>query len=288
MPNILNIIGKSALCFIGIAAAGWGVDSLEKYILHLAKSPFFGILSLSFTGIVLWLLLGIAYAYALFMLLKGHKRRVLIVTINGAVNFLFYFILLIFGLYGDIMLFSYRLSNTYGMLIIILALMFNNLASASQIKTESKSKNKLVSLLSILSKSIVCFLALIILLYGYAWLYKSSGLELQFYISYLLFSIIPATYACVLYKIINRNKYRQIIMIINAAFLLSVWSLVYVYDFILPFNIVKSFLYPVCGNTAIVTFVLAFIFRSVEKHGSKENNFLKDSSPLSAQNDIAE
>lgn len=270
MPRILKIIGKSVLSFIGLSVLTWVVEDLGDFLLTTSGSVFYGLLKLTVLQYITWLLLGTGYAYVLFIIFKSEKKRALIVMLNGSAIFIQFFVLLFLNATGDEIMFSFRLSHTFGLLTIMLAFIFNNLTFPKKIQAASIKRNWFNALLSLSAKSAACFLALIAALYGYSVLYEivEYGIVLL-YCSRLIFSAVPVLYACMLYKLIQKNKYRLLVMSINAVLLLAVWSLIYLYDFTLPLNIYyKFFLCAVCGNTAIMTIVLAFIFRSVEKHGN--------------------
>jgi hypothetical protein len=143
----------------------------------------------------------------------------------------------------------------------------------------------------IIGKSVLCFAGLAVV----SWLlillddWKKRGMYLHvyrltiladaflhissiFFISFqnirFVFLLVSIIYAGILYLFFRRHKHSILIIIANTAVIASFWFVVFIPD--MPY-----YIYQLCtklthvgfaGITAIITIVLAFVFRSVEKH----------------------
>lgn len=277
LPKILKILGKSVLCFIGLAAAGWGVQKLTDIFFFMLGSFFFMMLKLTILQYIFWFLLYIGYVYILFSVFKNEKRRRLIMMLNGAAVFLQFYIPLFLTKDRDILFLSVQLSNLFGIPVIALALMLNSIAPDKKKHINDKPGNKAAKGLKVLLKSFLCFLALVIIIKVYGLFFRQAVSILGyvgFFIEnfYLMWCLMAIGYAYALYKLVQKHAYRHLILILNAALLMVAWGMIFIPDIELPID--RFLLSAVCGNTALITIILAFVFRSVEKHGNMENSLV--------------
>ncbi len=296
MPKILKILGKSFLCFIGLAAAGWAVDALCNLLMSIHGQIFFTLLYATILGYILWFLLAAAYAYTLFLVFRNEKRRFLIMALNGAAVYLILYILLYLIIYSqyyiyintdilwDAVYISAEISRAAGLTTIILAFMFKSLSQGKTPYEANKVLNKALNIFWILGKLILCFIALLAVSKGYYLLLINANFKFGIYASLfdtdIFLPLIASVYAYTLYRLLKKHARRQLIIMINAAFLLLVWGLILIPSIFIVID--RSLLAKVCGNTAIMTLVLMFIFRSVEKRGKTGNSNYKDSSAANA------
>lgn len=78
-----KILYKSVLSFIGLFAAGWGVEELFDLISKInQKSTIFILVNLTILSYIFWLIVAVAYTYALFLLFKYDKHRTLIMHLT--------------------------------------------------------------------------------------------------------------------------------------------------------------------------------------------------------------
>jgi hypothetical protein len=275
----IGVFGKSVLCFIGLAAASFGVKKLTDFFLYLKGSFLYKMLYISILQYVFWFVLLIVYAYMLFFLFKNEKKCRLIMILNGVSVFLQFYVLALLIRDEEVLFLSIMLSNLFGIPVIILSLMINNIASKKHL--EVRSQKKIVNIFKMLLKSLLCFVALVIVIKGYGLLYRYALLifgYLGFFIEsfHLMWCLMSVTYAFMLYKLIHRYTYYRLVLILNVTFLVIIWVKIFMPDIVVPFidNIQLS---GICGNAAVITITLALIFRSVEKQGNSENSFVKDS-----------
>lgn len=165
------------------------------------------------------------------------------------------------------------LSITIGLPLIIMAFMFQKITSKKEWSIQKISKNKAANILSLILKSIICTLALVAASFGAIAVIRNIDSILGifgYFIANIMFTLplIAVVYAYLLYQLIKKHEFRYLIIIINAAFLMGIWGLIIILSqtSYLEFgNYV--FLTIVFGNTAIVTIMLAFVFKKVEKSG---------------------
>lgn len=294
-----KILGKSALCFAGLAIASWLIQMFCDWILYLyPKELFFGLISIFILELIFWLLLPLTYAYLLFLLFKKEKHCYLILVLNGVFVIVQYYILLMLHINGDIILASLQASKVAGVPVMILALIFKKLRTHN-IDKDMPEKSKLASALFILTKSLLCFLALAITTYAFT-LLSTSSLRFLGYLSFFVqdplcaFPLISIAYVYLLFRLIRTYRYHLLTISITAVFLMALSA---VRLFIVPalsFYHNQSLSLPaflselftpnavaIFGNTAILLPILALIFRSVEKQSvaveSTNQNMASDS-----------
>ena len=260
-----KILGKSALCFAGLAVTSWLIQMLCDWMLQLYPKPlFFGLFWMTILEFIFWLVLPIFYSYLLFLLFHNEKNCCLIMVLNGSFVFLQHYILLVLRVDG-VILASLNASKVAGS-VILLALMYKQLRMTNTKSKMPSGKNNTKDILIMLSKSLLCFLGLVIAILGYN-LLKKYALSIfgywGFYLEspYFIWPMIASTYAFLIFQTVRIQRFRILILMINALLLLLIWGLIFI-----PYEGKSFSLIAVCGNTAIISIVLAFIFRSVEKH----------------------
>lgn len=272
MRTVLKILGKSALCFISLTAAGWAVGKLSQFLLRLNNSLLYILLHSTVIVFILWFLLGVWYAYTLFLLFNEEKNRCLIMALNGAGAAILFYIsgILLWNIQaGAYVNLLFTLSDI-GVSTILLAFIFRHLVSAEPKHVgDPAAKEGFKNAVGIIARSALCFIGLSAVLYGYSFLPDIAKLE-RFIV--LVISLSAISYAFTLYRLLKKNKRRLLAMLINAVFLMAVWGFM-----MLPFMLNSIFRYipPVFvigyGSTALFTMALAFIFGSVERRGNRDD-----------------
>lgn len=279
MPKILTILGKSALCFIGLVVCSWLLMQLHDWNTGLGSTSsvilvMFVVQIFTFT---LPFLLTIAYTYILFRLFVREPYCYLIIALNGLSIFVLIIQLQFFGVsryisYLDMEMIKVSIS------VMVLALMYKYLSVKR--KTQRKFYGRAANAMLILMKSFACMCLLVVLaIVGYAFgvlRIPSFFIMMLQEINYL--NLLTAiVYAGAAYILFRRHKHAFWIIAANSALPLVVWSLIILRIF--DISMLLSF---ICFNTALIPPALALIFRSVEKRGNNKNSFIKDSSAASA------
>ena len=271
---MLKILGKSALCFAGLVAASWLVQQLYDWMHSSVNSVLLLLIWITITQYIFGLLLGLAYAYILFLIFKKDKRCWVIIMLNGVflILQLFYLFILhanngILHAYDDVVLLSMHIACECGLPVIFLALMFNSLKSERGPK--KKSPNKTLNALVLIAKSAICFFGLAAISYGFTIMHNSLLSVLGIIGLFLdnLFFVLPivaVVYAYSLYQFFRNEGYRRLILILNAVFLIILCVLFTAWNQMDDISIILIAI--ILGNTGILTIVLAFIFRSVDKY----------------------
>jgi hypothetical protein len=263
LPKILKILGKSVLCFIGLAAAGWALDKLDNFLMHLHMPVFFTILYSTVIGFVLWLLPGIGFAYLLFIIFMKEKQRTLILAVNGIVILIVFYVLIIISNQIQIDVDTeYLIAQLFkvGLSTIVLGFMFNSIYKTEE-SDEGYTGN---AVLTVLLKSALCFIMM-----------AAIFLEDVIIDTMLILSLLTPAYAFILYILVKKHRLKTVIMFTNCILLFSVWVIVF---FSFTYNHYIFLFATACGNTALLTIALTFIFRNIEKRGIIETSCCKDSS----------
>lgn len=281
LPKILKIIGKSALCFIGLVVCSWLLMQLHELNTGLGNTGsvilvMFVVQIFTFT---LPFLLTIAYSYILFRLFIRERYRHLIIAMNGLFILVLYIVLLVFRVNTYII--SYldaEIAQLVSIPVIALALMYKYLSGKR--KTQKKLYGRAANAMLILMKSFVCMCLLVVLaIAGYAFgLLRIPSFFIMMLQEINCLNLLTAiVYTFVLYIAFKRHKHIFWIIAVNSVFSLVAWSLIILRA--LDVSMLFSF---VCFNAALIPPVLAFVFRSVEKHGNIESSYYKDSSAANA------
>ena len=126
-----KIIGKSALCFAGLAVTSWLLIQLYDFVFSWGNIHSFIIVMLR--GIVfaftLRFLLTIAYAYTLFRLFIREPHRDLIIALNGLFILVLFFALQNFSISPYISYLDIRMVQVNSISVIALALMYKYISS---------------------------------------------------------------------------------------------------------------------------------------------------------------
>ncbi len=267
--KIREIAYKSFLSFVGLCLASWMVAVLLEFTLTFRGGLWFPINSFILNDLLPFLLF-VCYAYIMFLIFRCNKKRYTIMVLNAAFIFIFSMFFLVF------LLISIDLGiilGSIGFPAIMFALMFKSLEQGKKIiSLPNKSKNKVVNGLVIIIKSLLCFILLVFLTYfdpKFGRLHFDI-LELSIF-ELILHQIYPGLaiilYAYVLYRLVRKHVNKQRIMIINAFILIAIWVIrLYGID-ILSFVTVLPFQFLNFANAGLLTIILSFIFKSVEKHG---------------------
>lgn len=247
------------------------------------KPYFLGVAYVTIFAYIFWFLLPLAYAYLLFRVFIKEKYCYLIMVLNGILVIIQFYIMLMLlpesYSYINIQYVSLIVSMVAGIPVILLALMFKKLRSPCKKLKLQCDHNRITSVLGVLARCALCFIALIIGVYGFdllaSILYSTFMRTItlftifEYYVAFIrdgLWPLIAISYAYMLYKAMKKYRYRYLIIAINSVFLLAVWSVVSFYEAVLPID--RLSLASILGNTAIMTVTLAFIFRRVEKHSN--------------------
>jgi len=147
--------------------------------------------------------------------------------------------------------------------VIALALIYEYFSSKR--KALKKVYKPAASILLILIKSAACMcLFVVLVLAGYAFMdLRISPLLLIFQDSSFVDLLTAIAYASVLYMLVSQHQHTLWIIAANSAFFLIAWGLIL--SRIFPVFVSYSF---ISFNTAILTPILALVFRSVEKYAS--------------------
>ena len=261
-----KIIGKSALCFAGLVAASWLLMQLRD--LNIGLGNIHSIIIIMFVNNILSftlpLLLTIAYAYILFRLFIREPRCYLIIALNGLFILVLYIILLFFGVAHIVSYLYVEMAHLDSIPVMALALVYRYLSGKQ--KTPKKVYRWAANAMFILTKSAACMCLLVVLaVAGYAFM----ELRVRIFLIILLQEIgllnllTVIVYTGIAYILFRRHKHIFLIIAVNSAFLLIAWGLIILKIF--PISMNYSF---ISFNTAILTPILALVFRSVEKHAS--------------------
>lgn len=275
-----KILGKSALCFAGLAIASWLLILLYDLVFNCGNTHSFIIIMLRGTilAFTLRFLLTIAYTYILFRLFIREPHRDLIIALNGLFIFVLFFALQAFSISASISYLDIRMVQVNSISVMALALMHKYISSKR--KASEKVFRPAADTMLILMKSSACVCLLIVLaLVGKAFMALRTPLLLYitpFQDISVVDLLTAIVFSSVLYTLFRSHKHAFGIIVANSVFLLIIWGLIT--SRIIPISINFSF---TCFNTAILLPVLALIFRSVEKQsvavGNTNQNMASDS-----------
>lgn len=268
-----KILGKSVLCFAGLFALGLGIQNMTVQLIHVTNlTRILGIIHVTILQFILWFLLTIAYSCSLYMLFRKEKQRYLIIAVNGIVIIVLFYVLIMVGAGSDIKSITFEIYNSAGLPTIMLALLFKSIQSGDHAQVLVHLAP--TRILDILLKSALCLLVFAVLLFGYAcldrlFLYSILWLAVASINTVLpLFSI---AFAYSAYRLFLKYKRFMPIILCNAGFLLVLWGFQLIpgieslFDNGSVMQYYRIILWLFTGNTAIMTIVLAFVFRRVEK-----------------------
>lgn len=268
-----KIIGKSALCFAGLCVVSGLIKALTDWLFIVDKPAILTIINLTVLTYILWLLLPAAYAYILFRLFRNNEHSILIIGLNGVFIIIQFFVLLLLRVNTDVLLVSTYLSDTCGIPVIMLGIMFRKLISGKQ-QVKKVSTNKVLGITAIIAKSVLCFILLTAVSIGFDVLhgYFTSalgifGLVLDTPLFFIpLFAVLYAYY---LYRLLKSNARRRLLLIINSMGLIIICGLSLLFpEQFNALNIISPLVLTIfVGNTALLNLVLAFIFSNVERSG---------------------
>lgn len=266
-----KIIGKSALAFAGLGVAGWLMNLLDHFIFYSGTDNhdyFFGMAKVTLLLYLPWLALALGYAIVLFLLFRNEKHRTLIMTLNAAaVIFVPYALLIPIG--RGLMVFS--IAQSAGIPVMLLALLMGWIFPGQKKKNRGVWSGASGIVLALL-KSFLCLGVVV----GLAFVAGAFFIESKYpqpihvwaapFIEYRpVFFSIAIVYACLLNKLTADHKRPLLVMLVNALVLVAIWSLMLMFGFLSEGNMYHLYLVIACGNTAVVTFALAFVFRGMEK-----------------------
>ena len=259
-----KILGKSALCFVGLVIASWLLMQLYDWLFSWVNthSLITAMLKGTILAFTLPMLLAIAYTYVLFRLFIREPNRYLIIALNGLFILVLFFILWFLHVSSYISYLDTMMVQVDSISVMALALMYKNISNKR--KAPKKVYKRAANAMLILMKSSACMCLLIIL--ALAWnAFMALRIPLIYFIKPfqdisfvdLLSAIV---YSSVLYSLLRSHKHTFGIIVANSALLLIVWGLILLRIF--PVSMNFSF---TSFNTAILTPLLALIFRSIEK-----------------------
>jgi len=271
-----KIIGKSALCFVGLAVASWLVQLLSNYLLLLYPKPLFlSLVWMFLLEFTLWLLLPLAYSYLLFRIFKNKKYCCLIMMFHGIFIIVQYYVLLMLHIGGNVIIASLRASMVAGAPLMLLALMLHWLRTHRSEMRPAKSTGRKV--LGALAKSALCFLALVAATYAFSLLcsvpitvFGYVGLFIQS--PFCVFPVIIIAYAYLLFRLTERGPQRFWVMGANAVALMVLSAVeLFIPGLTIPFPAFLTAYFPphavaLFGNIALLLPILVLIFRSMEQY----------------------
>lgn len=276
MVSFMKIFYKSALSFIGLIAAGYGVQLFNDFLFHNIRKPIYlAFMNLTLFQYLPWVLLAVSYAYVLFLLFRKEKHMRLIMCLNGLAAFLQFYVRALLQVSNeDIGMLSVMLFNLIWFSVLISAFIFRSIAENKKTDKEIKTRSKAFNALLIFFKSSLCFILLGLISQGFSYLISNDSLVFRVFgfFTFMLespyFILPPAAifYAFLLNKLLKSYAYRRLIIMINAVFLVAVWILTTTQS-IAPLDLGFNPFYIAifCGNTGYALVVLEFIFASVKK-----------------------
>lgn len=275
-----KIIGKSALCFAGLAVSAYLTSIFCDYILQIHAKPYvFSITWLFVLEFTLWLLLPLVYSYLLFLVFCDNRDCCIIMILNGVFVIAQYYLLLLLRVGGDVIMASLQASKVAGVPVILLALLFNKLKTRHNTIKAQPQRSVIINAFSVLTKSVFCFLAMMIITYAFS-LLCSLPLTIFGYIGFFIqdhycaFPAIFIIYAYLLFRLNERHRHYRWIIGINAVILMTLCAVELFtpgVTFPMPEFINGHFLpsaISIIGNAAILLPVSAYLFRGVKKHGA--------------------
>lgn len=275
-----KILGKSALCFAGLAVGSWLVQQLVDFIMLTHKiTPFITTVFYSFFIYIMLSLMAIVYPYVLYQLFKNERHSNLIIALNGIFAILQYYLLLFISAilhtyqFTDMLFVSFVRIIPTGYSTLIFALMFKSLQSGKMLRALQPG-NKVFNIHSILGKSSLCLLGLTAVAYGYE-LYRDlmpsliGSACINAYVNLIgpeniIYFAFP--YAYCLFRLFRQNRNRRLLLIINAVFLLAIYAILLTLMLTQHEFKIAYLAFVAYGNASIVTIALSFIFNKVEKH----------------------
>jgi len=261
-----KIIGKSALCFVGLVVASWLLMQFRDFNISLGNIH--SIIILMFVNYILSFtlpfILTIAYTYILFRLFIREPHCYLIIALNGLFILVLHIVLLFLQVDTSVISYLDMEMAEVSAPIMALALMYKYLSGKR--KPQKRLYGRAANAMFILMKSVECMCLLVVLaLAGYA--FMELRIPMLFIILFqgigLLNLLTAIVYAGVVYILFRRHKHIFLIIAVNSAILLVVWGLIILKIF--PVSMNYSF---ISFNTALLTPILTLVFRSVEKHVS--------------------
>lgn len=270
-----KIIGKSALALAGLGVAGWLMNLLADliYFSETYGNYYYGITKITLLSYLPWLILALGYATTLFLLFMREKHRTVIMVLNSMAVIVLYCVSNFIPI--DVQLQALNIAQAAGAPVMLLSVMLGWLFPVRE-KSKCGIWDGRQGATVALGKSLLCLgvvigsaIAVSVLINAGLINYLNTW-TLPFIDFKPLVLSISVVVSCFLYRLMAGHKRRFIIMMVNIMILAVVWSLVLMPSF-LPDLLGISYMYQlclviVCGNTAVVTFTLAFVFRGVEKH----------------------
>jgi len=265
-----KILGKSALSLIGFTAACWLLLLLDKRILVWEASGVAGVIALTLLPYVYWFLLTAVYAFVLFRLFLKEKRCCLIVMLNGLFMFALFFAFWFARANSGVLSLVTQMAQSGGIAVMALALVFKVLISGSGDPAQ-KVPGSVGNAMRIILETIVGLGLFAILAFETYALSRNAFVPIlaPFFQKHFLWLMAALIYASALYIFFHRHYHVILIVLVNAALLAGVWSLIFVPDALSGLTAVfpdfELFLCSLAGNTAILTALMALIYRRVER-----------------------
>jgi hypothetical protein len=164
-----------------------------------------------------------------------------------------------------------RMMQTGSMAVMVMALMFKMLISDKKQQIAEKAPDRAANVVQIILETVVGLGLFAMLAFEtYALTRNIPTAILSPFLSMRFVWLMAAIiYASALYLFFRRQYHVVLIMTVNAALIAAVWCMIFIPDMLSSisalFPELKLFLCSLAGNTAILTVVLALVYKLAER-----------------------
>ncbi len=267
-----KIIGKSALCFVGLCVVNWPLMLLDDLILNWGNitSRYFALFKIIVLINLMWFVVAIAYAYFLFRLFKNEPNRFLIIAMNGLFILILFIVLMYMHVDSNISYFMLNMMHTDSISVMILALMFKMLSVRRGVRKLNYSNS--VNVLFVIIKSVAGLFVIIALsVTAEVFLHVKVISLIPFQNTRFVFLLGTIIYTGFMYKFFYQNKHVIMIMCVNAAVLIlicfiAITALTESQYYLLGCPVLSCLtLSSLTGSAAPLMPLLSIVYRSVQK-----------------------
>lgn len=264
--QIWTMIAKSAASLCVLLLAAFCFYELSEFINYKYKELLIWLLYTFVFSYSLWYVLALGYGLMQYLLFRKHKRLKRIMILNTCV-IVFVFLR---GLFTTLTLALVNMMIVVPSTI-LLAFMFDYILCKTYDQPRGLSTKTTVNIFYIIGKLLLCYIMLAVLAV-FAQNMREALFDVWFGIFGLTASemipfLVMILYASIVYLMIRQYHRWQLIVVINAVFVMAGWA----FTFMIPASGLSLPL-SISVNAAFISVALMFLFKNAEKYGQKTQN----------------